>query len=67
MPVQTPVVQDRVIIEVWDYNKIQSDQQIGSLILSAKKLLSQGAEEDGFYVWKNLYGSPKDNDNEVAD
>ena len=63
---QTPVLQDRLVIEVWDYNTF-ADQQIGSLILSAKQLLLQGGQEGGFFVWKNLYGSPAENTGEIAD
>ena len=42
VPVQTPVLQDRLVISAWDYNKVSSDTQIGSLILSVKKLIKEG-------------------------
>ena len=42
VPVQTPVLQDRLVISAWDYNKVSSDTQIGSLILSVKKLINEG-------------------------
>ena len=67
VPVQTPVLQDRLVIEVWDYNTISSDSHIGSLILSAKQLVAEGSKEGGFFVWKSLYGSPAEATGEAAD
>ena len=67
LPVQTPVLSDRLVIEVWDYNSVASNVHLGSLIMSTKQLIAEGSREGGFFIWKNLYGSPKDNDNEVAD
>lgn len=66
LPVQTPVLADRLVIEIFDHNTFQ-DQQIGSLILSAKKLLAEGSKEGGFYTWVSLFGSPADNTGDEAD
>ena len=45
LPVQTPVLADRLVLEVFDYNPspLSSDSQIGSLILSAKELIARGS------------------------
>lgn len=67
LPVQTPVLQDRLVISAWDYNSVFSDTIIGSLILSIKRLIAEGSKEGGMFVWKDLYGSPKDNNNEEAE
>ena len=39
VPVQTPVVTDRMLLEIFDYEMAGSDTQIGSLKLSIKQLL----------------------------
>ena len=67
LPVQTPVLNDRLVIEAWDYNSVASDSQLGSLILSAKKLIAEGAKEGGVFIWKNIYGSPAENVGDIAD
>ena len=36
IPVQTPILQDRLIIEAWDYNSVAAHTHIGSFVLSAK-------------------------------
>ena len=64
---QTPVVADRLVIDVFDYNTVASDSHIGSLILSIKKLLADGSQPGGFYTWCSLYGSPADNSGAEAD
>ena len=66
LPVQTPVLQDRLVIEVYDWN-LTSDTIIGSLILSTKKLIAEGSKPGGFYMWRSIYGSPPDNTNAHAD
>ena len=35
IPVQTPVLQDRLVVEAYDYN-LTSDVKVGSLLFSAK-------------------------------
>ena len=68
VPVQTPVIQDRMLLEIFDYNTI-SDTQIGSLVLSIKKLVAKLAEAQTttMYMWENIYGAPPDTDGDVAD
>lgn len=63
----TPVIADRLVIEVFDYNTVGSDSKIGALILSAKQLITDGAKPGGFYIWRSLNGSPAENTNEAAD
>lgn len=65
LPVQTPVLSDRVCIDVFDSGTI-SDTKIGSFILSAKQLLAEGSKEGGFYMWRSLYGAPEENTNDAA-
>lgn len=67
LPVQTPVLQDRLVISAWDYNSVAADVIIGSLVFSVKQLLAEGGKPGGFFVWKDLYGSPKDNSGAEAD
>jgi hypothetical protein len=67
LPVQTPVLADRLVISVYDYNTVTANILIGSLILSAKQLIKDGSKPGGFYIWRSLYGSPPDNFNEAAD
>ncbi len=67
LPVQTPVLNDRLVIEAWDYNSVASDSQLGSLILSAKKLIAEGSKEEGVFLWNNIYGSPAENTGDFAD
>ena len=42
LPVQTPVIADRLIIEVFHKNSVLSDTKIGAIIVSAKQLLASG-------------------------
>lgn len=55
------------MIEAWDYNNLASDSHFGSMMFSVKSMLSTGAKPGGYFIWKNLYGSPKDNTGPVAD
>ena len=55
------------MLDVFDYNTLQTHTKIGSLILSAKQLLADGEKPGGFYIWRNLYGSPKENSGKEAD
>lgn len=66
MPIQTPVLQDRLILEAYDYN-LTGDVKIGSILFSAKQLISEGEKEGGFYIWRNMNGAPIENNNEYAD
>ena len=63
--VETPVLADRLAIDVFDAGTI-SDTKIGSFILSAKQLLAEGSKGGGFFMWKSLYGAPEENTNEAA-
>ena len=65
LPVQTPVLSDRVAIDVFDSGTI-SDTKIGSFILSAKQLLAAGSRDGGFFMWRSLYGAPEENTNDAA-
>ena len=65
LPVQTPVLSDRVCIDVFDSGTI-SDTKIGSFILSAKQLLAEGSKDGGFFMWRSLYGAPEENTNAAA-
>ena len=65
LPVQTPVLSDRVTIDVFDSGTI-SDTKIGAFVLSAKQLLAEGAKEGGFFMWRSLYGAPEENTNDAA-
>lgn len=67
IPVQTPVLNDRLVIEAWDYNSVSSDSHIGSILLSVKQLVALGSQPGGFFIWKNLYGAPQDNTGKAAD
>lgn len=68
LPVATPVLADRLVIEVFDYNMFPaSDNKIGALIFSAKQLIADGSKPGGFFIWKSLYGSPADNTNDAAE
>ena len=67
IPVQTPVVADRLVIDTYDHNTMAYHSHIGSLILSVKQLLAEGTQPGGFYTWCSLYGSPADNTGAEAD
>lgn len=57
-----------MLLEIFDYNTI-SDTQIGSLVLSIKKLVAKLAENETttMYMWENIYGAPPETDGDVAD
>lgn len=57
-----------MLLEIFDYNTI-SDTQIGSLLLSIKKLMAMLKDHGGesMYIWENIYGAPPDTDGDVAD
>ena len=57
-----------MLLEIFDYNTI-SDTQIGSLVLSIKKLMAMFKESEttSLYMWENIYGAPPDTDGDVAE
>ena len=57
-----------MLLEIFDYNTI-SDTQIGSLVLSIKKLMAMIKENNGepLYMWENIYGAPPDTSGDVAE
>ena len=60
------MLSDRLVLEAYDYN-LTGDVKIGSLILSAKQLIAEGAKEGGFFIWRNMNGAPQENTNAAAD
>ena len=44
-----------------------ADTIIGSLIFSVKQLIAEGSKPEGFFIWKDLYGSPKEFTGAAAD
>ena len=56
IPLQWPVANDRLIFRLFDNDTAGTDELVGSLIFSVKKIVKFGAE--GKFAWLNLYGSP---------
>jgi hypothetical protein len=56
LPVQWPMATDRLVLKVFDEDKI-SDEIVGSMYFSLKKIINNPGP-DGILIWKNLYGSP---------
>jgi Ca2+-dependent lipid-binding protein len=57
VPLSCPLASDRLVIKLFDYDMGKSDEIVGSLVFSLKKLVSKGSN-GGFYSWYNVYGSP---------
>ena len=55
IPVQVPVLTDRLVLNFYDKGTI-SDNLIGSLVLSVKKLIDLGTKEGGYTIWESIYG-----------
>ena len=68
VPVQTPVVTDRMLLEIMDHGTI-IDEQFGSIVLSIKKLMAMFKESGttSLYMWENIYGAPDDTKGDVAE
>jgi len=54
MPVQVPIMSSRVVMKLFDEDKI-SDEIVGSLLFNLKECV--GPKNHRFF-WKNVYGSP---------
>ena len=52
-----PVVASRLVLKVYDHDKIGSDEICGSMVLDIKKIIDN---LNGKTLWKNLFGSPMD-------
>ena len=55
LPIQWPVASDRLIFKIYDHDTAGSDELVGSMIFSIKKICKQ---EGGEFNWINVYGSP---------
>ena len=56
LPVQLPIVAPRLVLKVYDHDKL-SDDICGSMILDLKKIVDN---LNGKVQWKNLFGAPLD-------
>ena len=54
LPVQVPIMSPRLVLSIWDEDKI-SDELVGSLLFNFKELLGP---KNNLFFWKNVYGSP---------
>jgi hypothetical protein len=54
MPAQVPIMASKVILKLWDYDKL-SDEVVGSLQFDIKNIIGP---KNGKYFWKNIYGGP---------
>ncbi len=59
VPLSWPLSTDRLVIQLFDDDTGKSNEIVGSLFFSLKKLVSKGAN-GGFYSWYNVYGAPLD-------
>ena len=57
IPLSWPLNYDRLIIKLFDDDVGKSNEIVGSLFFSLKKLIKEGGN-GGFYSWYNVYGSP---------
>jgi len=48
---------DRLVLKVFDEDKV-SDEIVGSMNFSLKKMITESSSADGVLCWHNLYGSP---------
>lgn len=54
IPCQLPIMSGRVVMKVFDEDKI-NDEIVGSLLFNFKDCIGS---KNGTYFWKNVYGSP---------
>jgi Ca2+-dependent lipid-binding protein len=66
LPVMMPVMSDRLVISIYEHEKILKDVLLGSMVFSVKKLLSQGSNSNGLFFWKSLFGAPLSVDDKDA-
>ena len=66
LPVQWPMATDRLILQVFDHDSIGSNEIVGSMFFSVKKLIEHGKQPGGMFFWQNIYGSPVDYKDETA-
>jgi hypothetical protein len=57
LPVQWPLASDRLILKIYDYDRIGSNELVGSMYFSLKKFINDYGEE-GSLQWLNVFGSP---------
>ena len=65
LPIQWPLASDRMILQAFDEDRL-SNEQIGSMFFSLKKLLEQGKTENGHFYWQNIYGGPAGYNNSAS-
>lgn len=58
LPIQWPLASDRLLLQVKDEDSV-TDEMVGSMYFSLKKLISEGSIPGGMYFWHNLYGAPE--------
>jgi hypothetical protein len=49
-----------------DEDDIGSDEMAGTILFNTKELISAEGNQDGQFVWKNVYGSPLNQKNSKA-
>lgn len=57
LPAQIPVMQPKITMRLMDSEDIGYDETAGSITLDTKEIIELG-ENDDYFVWKNIYGSP---------
>jgi len=55
IPAQVPIITGRIVVKVMDSDDV-FDETVGSLLFDLKDIIS--GEDNGKFVWKNVYGSP---------
>ena len=60
IPAQIPIISSRLVIKVMDEDDVH-DEVVGSLLFDVKEILEN--KYDGKFIWKNIYGSPLNQNN----
>lgn len=55
LPIQWPVASNRLVFKLYDYDKTDTDDLVGSMIFSIKEIVNTVG---GAFKWINLYGAP---------
>lgn len=66
LPIQWPLASDRLLLQIFDEDSV-SDEIVGSMYFSLKKLIADGSVPGGVFDWYNIYGAPTGHSGKTCD
>ena len=66
LPIQWPLASDRLLLQLFDEDTT-TDEIVGSMYFSLKKLVAEGSVPGGKFFWHNMYGAHNGYSGSVTD